>query len=544
MKGESTSKGFAILSIAGILAKLCSVLYIPLLRAVIGLDGLGLYNQMYEVFIFVYALTSMGVQVAIAKVVSELSASGDEKGAYKSFLIARRAMFIIGLIFTILMILFANKLASISSEPEITYGIIMLAPAILLTSILMCYRGYFQGKNMMTSLAVSQVIEQIINVIVSLSFAYILVSSSKALGAAGGTIGTSVGALISCWYLFIVFKYKKINNKIEKIERYVEEIPTKEASKRLLKYGIPITINSGLQYLGSLVDMINVKARLLVAGFQGGVARSMYGVLGEYKTLINVPLTLSTALSMAVFPAITGALAVRDRKKVSDKINYAIKMVVFISFPCAIALAILSKELYIAIYGEEVGYELMLYGSVIVIMTCIVQIQGIILQSLNKFYFSVMTMTIGVLFKIFINYWLVAIPTINIMGAVIGGLVYYFIPLILNYIKLKKTLRMKLKLKTMVLKPLIAGIMMALMIYSIKAFIMYFSFIFDKGRMFYIILVLLCCVVGSITYISTAIIVGGFNKEELDDLSPKIYNKLPIFMKYRVKTIKKQEIIL
>lgn len=544
MKEQSTSKGFAILSLAGILAKLCSVLYIPLLRYAIGLEGLGIYNQIYEVFTFVYALTSMGLQVAIAKVVSELSACGDEKGAYKSFLLAKRVMFIIGAIATVIMIVFAGKIAEISSEPKIRYGIIMLAPAIMFTTVLMCYRGYFQGKNMMTGLAVSQVLEQIVNVIVSLGFAYMLVKSSVELGAAGGTIGTAVGALIACWYLMIMFKCHKIKKNVLKSKSEVDEISTKEAGRRLLNYGVPITLNSGLQYLGSLIDMINVKGRLLVAGLESKAATRMYGIFGEYKTLINVPLTLSTALCTAVFPAITRAIAVRDRKKANEKINYALKMAVLVALPCAVGLSVLSKEMYIAIYGEEIGYELMLFGSVLVIMTCVVQIQGIILQSLNKFYFSIITMTIGVLAKIGINYTLVAIPSINIMGAVIGGLVYYFIPLVLNHNKLKKILKMKLSLRKIGLKPLIASLIMAVLIYIVKIPLLGLIGIIGEGRISYIIVVLIACVVGVLAYGISIILIGGVTKEELDDISPRVYNILPGAMKRRVRSVIPKEIVM
>ena len=73
--GEQSSKnGFLMLTIAGILSKLLSVLYMPFLNSIIGMEGVGTYQQVYEVFTFVYALTGTGIQTAIAKYISELSA--------------------------------------------------------------------------------------------------------------------------------------------------------------------------------------------------------------------------------------------------------------------------------------------------------------------------------------------------------------------------------------------------------------------------------------------------------------------------------------
>ena len=77
--------------------------------------------------------------------------------------------------------------------------------------------------------------------------------------------------------------------------------------KKLLFYGVPIIMVAGLQNAGGLVDTINVKSRLLSAGYSNAESRRLFGVLGYYNTLLNVPFALVTALSAAIFPKIIQA---------------------------------------------------------------------------------------------------------------------------------------------------------------------------------------------------------------------------------------------
>ena len=103
MEEKSVGRSFLILSVAGILVKILSAAYIPLLRAIIGKQGIGIYNASYSYFVFILAITSLGAQPAVAKVVSELRALGHEEDALRAMRLSRRYLAIIGAIITILL---------------------------------------------------------------------------------------------------------------------------------------------------------------------------------------------------------------------------------------------------------------------------------------------------------------------------------------------------------------------------------------------------------------------------------------------------------
>ena len=129
-----------------------------------------------DVFLFIYAITSVGVQPAVAKVVSELSAIGNEDAARNALNISRVFYLLVGALASTLMIVFSDSIASKMGSSQISAGIATLAPCIMITTVLSAYRGFMQGKGNMKAIAVSQVLEQLLNVAISLVFAYIFIN--------------------------------------------------------------------------------------------------------------------------------------------------------------------------------------------------------------------------------------------------------------------------------------------------------------------------------------------------------------------------------
>jgi len=532
---NSSNRGFLILSIAGILTKVISVFYIPLLQRIIGLDGYGIYQNCYEVFLFVYAVTNLGTQPAIAKVVAELTALGKPNDAIRALKISRTLLALVGAILTIFLMLFAFPIGNMIGNPAASYGILMLAPSIFVTSLLSSYRGYFQGRSSMTAIAISQVLEQVINIIISLTCAFFLVKISIEYGSAGGTIGTSIGALVACLYMVYIYGKKNFEEDSIEAQGNNKRVRTKHIIKKLIKYGLPITLSAGLQNFGSLVDMVNVNARLAFAGFSLQESQILYGVLGRYKTLLSVPLIIVTALGTTVLPAVAAAMALKDKKEIKRKTTFAFRITFIITIPAAIGLSALGREVFELLYGTDQGFELMVMGSVVLILMAVVQIQTVILQSMNKLYFVLKTFSIGIVAKIIANYILVGIPSINILGVVAGNFLWFAIPMFLNQGKLKRVLRIKIPMFTNVIKPLIASVIMAGIIFILKEPAAMLIVIANGGIMIKGITTLLIIVIGGFVYLYLMMSLGGIKKSDMDSISPRIFTLLPRFLRIKLK---------
>ena len=535
-KTQSTTKGFAILTTAGFMVKFLSLLYVPFLSKILGGDGIGVYASAYNIFTYMYILTNAGIPVAISKMVSELIALGNYKDAVRTFKIARFLLLILGIVMSILMFVFVGPIADAAQSAPSKLAIMALAPTILLSSVLSAYRGYFQGRGNMTPTAISQVLEQIANTIFSLVFAACFIKYGVAEGAAGGTIGTSVGALVAVIYM--IHSYKK--NKIFRVpigynQLSIKRYTTKKIIRKLLAVAVPMTICLGIQQSGLFIDLWLVKSRMISFGMAKVQASILWGVLFKYTTLINVPIAIISSLAITILPSISSLMALKDKKAVKNKINYAFRLCFLVAVPCAVGLAVLANPVvYLIQYGSSVA-RLLVYGSVVIILMAVVSIQTSILQGIGKVYLVTIYAVFGLLGKIITNYIFVAIPSINILGAIMGNAVSFAILLILNYITINKALRVKIKLLSHSIKPIIASVVMA-----IVAKIIYFNFnyIFSfvkEGYFANAIGLLIAIVFAIVTYFFTLVILGGLTKEDLDVFPSKITRIIPKAIFRRLK---------
>lgn len=535
---SSSTKGFMILSIAGIFGKVLSAFYVPFLNAIIGDSGIGMYSRSYDIFMFVYAITSMGCQPAVAKVVAELRALGNERDAIRALKISRKVYGIIGAVLSVLLILLAYPLSHLVKIEDSMYAIMALAPSIFFTAILSSYRGYFQGKNEMTGIAVSQVLEQILNVVVSLLFAALLFTISTPMGSAGGTIGTSVGAIFAVFYLVHIYDKKRFEEEALRLTTRERKVSSKAILRKLIRYAFPITLSAGIQNLGGVVDMMNVNLRLLHAGFTQIQSASLNGLLYKYKTLIGVPLIIVTALTTIVLPAISKAAVLKDRKSLIRNSNFAFRITFIITIPSAVGLAVLSNEIYTVLYRDTRGAYLMQLGAVILIFTALAQVQSVILQGINKFYPMILSFTIGIIFKIAANYIFVGIRSINIMGVLIGNFLCFVIPVILNHRILRRSMKARIPLIRNCVKPIISAVVMAGVIFILRQPAIMLGSFFSGIRIVYIIYTLIYTVllvgIGGFVYVYLMIILGGIRRMDIESLSPKVYGMLPRFLRKKL----------
>lgn len=529
MKKQSTTRGFAILSAAGIIVKLLSLLYIPFLKKIITLNGFGIYQASYKVYVWIYVIANAGIPVAISKVVSEYMALGHYKDAVKSFKIARFMMLIIGTVMSVLMFLLAGPLASLVKYENSKLAIMALAPTVFFTSIVSSYRGYFQGRGNMTPTAVSQILEQVINTIFTLVFAAMFMKYGVDAGCAGGTLGTSIGALVAAIYLIIIYE----KNKIIKVPKGYKAIDktrktNKQLIKRIVQYALPLVICVGLQYSGDIIDLGIVKRRLLHSGLTDSQSNEKFALFSMYRTLLSVPITLISALAASVLPAISGSYSVKDKTSVEEKVNYAFRFCFLVAIPSAVGLAVLNNGIFELLFKEKQGGVLLLYGSIVLFLNSVVLIQTSILQSVGKLYVSTLFMVIGVIGKIATNYILVGMPKVNILGAIFGNMVFFIIPLILNYRLINKILKIKIKLRKHFIKPFLASALMGVVAYGlnigISLLLLRYSITGDLNNAIATIFPIMAAI---FVYILGLALTGGITSKDIKELPPRFTKLIP-----------------
>ena len=516
-----------ILSFAGIFIKILSAAYVPLLTAVIGSDAYASYSISYTIFTFILAVTSLGAQPAITKVVAEYRAVGNSIDALRAMKISRKYMTIIGVFGTIILLVLAKPIALASTWDKSILAIIFLSPTILFSCILSVYRGYMQGIEDMETIGISQIIEQIINVV----FAGILIKISEEMGIAGGTVGTTLGAVVAIIYIIFIYEKREYEEEAYSSNTIEKRHSEKTIARKILMYALPSTLVAALQNSSPLVDAMIVKRRLAISGIPKESLEVTYAYLSYFNTLLYVPLALVTALSTAIFPKVISAYTCKNRKELRSNISYSYRITFMITIPSLVGLAILGKEVFNMLFGLNEGYELLMYGSIVLVFMSITTIQNTILQGVNKLYLVLYTAFIGVVLKLILDFILVAIPEINIFGAVIASFVSYLVPTIINHRNLRKIFRVRVPIIKLLLAPIIASLSMGVVIAVIRMPMARLINIFEGGRLMISVETLVMVAIGGMVYLLVMILIGGITKTDLDLISPKVYRIMPRFLR-------------
>lgn len=530
MEEKSAGRGFLILSIAGIAGKLLSAIYVPLLTGVLGGAGYGIYVAGYDIFVFLIAVTSLGAQPAVTKVVTELRAVGNHKDALRAMKLSIRYLAIISIVIAGIFMALSFPISKLIYRERSALTFLFLGPAIIFAAILAGYRGYMQGVEEMESLAISQIIEQLINVVLSLVFAALLiwVTGSLEWGSAGGTVGTSLGAVVAIMYILYIYNKKGFKEEAElNHDPSRKRVSDKRIVKKLFMYALPITLVAAVQNFAGVIDSITLARSLNSAGFNELQIDNLTSVLSYYKTLVYVPLAIVTALGTSIFPKIIQAFVHKNKKELKKQTSYSFRMMYIIVMPAVFGLAILSKEIYTFLFPSNSGYTLLMYGSSLLIFMSITTIQNVILQGINKLYLIIVSASLGLLAKIIINVILVSIPSVNIMGAVIATFISFIIPTIINHRKIKQFFRVNIPIVKQAIIPTICSVLMTLVILIARFPIIKVAEALGGGRIVIAIAVVILIGIGGLIYLYSMIYFGGIRRKDLDLISPKVYKFLP-----------------
>ncbi|MBQ6562404.1 MAG: polysaccharide biosynthesis protein [Clostridia bacterium] len=474
---KSMVGGMTVLGIAGILCKLIGVLFTIPLTHLIGADGLGIFQGVYPTYNLLLTISSAGLPVAVSRMVSHCLARRDPRNAKQVFKVAAYLMGAIGCIFSVFMFISSDTLARHINQPESTPGFQMIAPCVAIVCVLSAFRGFMQGQQNMVPTAISQLIEQIGKVFVALPLAAAGNRISIAHGAAYALLGITIVEFLALIYMVIL--YLRQQPQFHKIEQLSSDpsMSIGTTARRLIFFSIPITISACIVPLAQFVDSAMLVNRMIVSGLTLEQARPLYGLFsGLVIRLINIPTALALSISMSLVPAISSAKAVGDRKLVESQCDLGLRFAFLIGFPCSIGMSLLAKPIIYFFYSGALtasqineAASLLTVSSLTVVLFTVVQATSAILQGLQKQRIPMYTLAAGVLCKILLNYFLVAIPGVNIHGGPIASIVCYSVSMVPNLVFVVYYTKMRFNWLGWVLRPALATACMGVAVWGLRS---------------------------------------------------------------------------
>ena len=281
---------------------------------------------------------------------------------------------------------------------DITLVIFVVSFAVLIIPFLSVARGYLQGHKYIQPSSMSQMIEQIVRILVIIFGSFFIIKilhKSVSLGVAVAVAGAFVGGLAAIIYIAgKIFTHKKQLSLDRKLER--DNISNKEILKKICSYAIPFVIINLTVNIYNTVDMSLIIRTLSSIGYSGADAEFVAGVITTWGYKLNMIVTaVATGLTVSLIPNIVSAYTLKKYDKVNKIFNKALQIILFISIPAAFGLSFLSYPVWNVFYGIDAYGPTVFKLSIITAIFCnfyLIAIQTA--QSVNKYkivYIAVIT---------------------------------------------------------------------------------------------------------------------------------------------------------
>ena len=467
-----------ILAMAGVIARLIGLIYRVPMQRTIGDAGMGYYSAAFQIYSLMLIISSYSLPVAVSKLIAGYTARDEYKNAKRIYNCSMLFACFTGGITCLIVFFCADFLAGLIKLPKSAIALRILAPTLLVVAIMGVMRGFFQGNGSMVPTATSQLVEQIINAIVSVVAAKFLfdyglgVSGllraddyAAAYGAAGGTLGTSAGALAGLICLIIVYLISKrdFNYRVRHDENRHSDTFGRMLFALILTV-LPVLLSTTVYNLSDILDQGIFNYVMDTKGLSE-VKAEHWGIFStKYKVLTNVPVALASAVCSSMMPSLTGCIRREEYKIARRKVSLAMRFTMILSIPCAVGLAVLGKPIISTLFQGEVDIPatMLKIGSIAVVFYSMSTLSNGVLQGIDKLNIPVRNAAIALVLHVGILYFMLDVFNMGLYGVVISCVLFALIMCILNWLAIRKYLKYQQEIVRTFVIPTISSIIMGL----------------------------------------------------------------------------------
>lgn len=467
---KNVVKEASFLMAAQLVCSIIGLLYRSPLHMIMGSVGDGYYSFAYEWYTIILLISSYSIPTAISKVISERIAMHKYKNAQKVF---RASVFYVLAVGGLgCLVTFFGAPLFLSTQPDAVLALRILAPTIVLSGLLGCLRGYFQAHGSMFPTALSRVLEQVVNAVVSVLAAWLFTRAFAnnegevaKFGAAGGTLGTGAGVLMGILFmLFVAVVNMKLLSRRIKRDKTGEEESYRQVFRVIFLMVTPIIFSTFIYNASAIVDQNIYNYFMLFRGVSAAEASSQYGIFSyQFKPIINIPIAMSSATSTALIPAVAAAMAGGKRDEAVSRIDECMRLSAFLAVPAAVGLSILSLPVIRILYpsaNATAAGALLSVGAISVIFYSFSTVTNGVLQGLGHPSIPMRNAAIALLVNAVVAVILVGLTPLGVLGVLIATVVYAATVTILNGFSLKRYLSYKHDFKELLFAPLRASLVM------------------------------------------------------------------------------------
>ncbi len=482
MRKNDFMEGALIATLAIFISKFLGIIYAIPFKAIVGYEGGALYGYAYNIYNLFLTISTAGVPLAISKLTSEYNSLNKPKEKEYMFKEAKKIILIFSFISFLICFLFAPTIAKmlvgsnnavVNTISEISFVIRCVSFAILIVPLLSISRGYLQGHGYMTPASFSQVIEQIVRVIVIIAGSFVFykvlkfsLKSTIGIAVFGATIGAIIGYLYLGKKIFKLREENKVNvDSLNKKEK-------KSIVQKIITYAIPFIVINIANSIYSFTDLAILTRVLNYLKFSPVTVTTISSIFTTYGSKMNTIITsIATGVALSLIPSISRSNAQNDQKDINDKFNKILQIFLYVALPIAIFMSIFAKQIWTIFFGvNELGTNIMRFSIIVAsfdalyIMVC----NG--LQGLSKTKLIYIAVLAGIIINLCLDAPLMLLfdklHLYPYYGAIAATLIGYLVSLIIALTSLKKSFNLNFH-DTLVKLPKLIGVYLIMIFLSL-----------------------------------------------------------------------------
>ncbi len=333
-----------------------------------------------------------------------------------------------------------------------------------------CIRGYFLGLHQSETPAISQVLEQVIRMVVIYILAGTFIPMGLEYACVAAVLGIVAGEVIS--FVYVLFSYKRFKNKHNLISK--PSLSPSQSLGIIMAMAVPLTLNRVSGSFLATIENSLIPRQLILFGMTHGEAMSSYGrITGMAMPLVFFPSAFLTALSVSLVPAVSEAAALNNHVKIQTVVAKSLLFTSIIGMAAATIFFVLPSELGRIIYRQDISEMLFMLGIMCPFWYMHITFSGILNglgQQLFIFKNSLLSSIINILFIYFL------VPRFGVNAFIFGWFVSLAVTLTISIIKIKKEAKIKIPVIKWFIKPCMGALAAGLLVNLLKKYMFtYFS---------------------------------------------------------------------
>jgi O-antigen/teichoic acid export membrane protein len=521
MKKNSFVEGTVIATFIIVIVKLIGMLYVIPFYKIVGTEGGALYSYAYNIYLIFLSISSAGLPNAVSKIISEYNTLEYESAKKRAYKIARNIITFVSVIAFLILFIFAEEIGRFiignlqggNTYEDIAFVIRCVSPSVLVIPFLSITKGYLQGHKFVSKSSMSQLIEQVVRILVILLGSYLVLNVFK------GTLKVAVGIAVSgaffgglCAYLYLRSIMHKNKEAFENDKTVKEiQISNREIAKKIIMYAIPFIIINLVTDLYNFTDQILVLRTLEHMSYSTKDVEFIASSISTWSPKICMIInSIAMGMTISIIPTIVSAKTKGNREEVERRINQSISMVFSVSLPLAVGLSVLSKPVWTIFYNDNV------YGSMILslavfsaLLANVYMVISTILQSLNRNKQVYLVSGIGFLTNALLDVPIMLLLNYlglnGFMGSICASIIGFSLSILIGIICLIKEDKVKFGSTFKVVgKSLIPAVLMYMVLYLVNHYLPFNEF----SKIDAFIYIIIDVIIGAPVYIGLAYKLG------------------------------------